>query len=76
MWLTVWQAGALSRRRKEIAIACIVGVFMAGVNRARTSPIRTRAFARDLGTILLHGLGFTCEQATGLMNKAIDSILV
>lgn len=70
-------SGRIVAPSEEIAIACIVGVFMAGVNRAlELSPVRTRAFARDLGSILLHGLGHGREQATGLMNKAIDSILV
>ena len=69
--------GRIVAPSEEIAIACIVGVFMAGVNRALDlSPIRTRTFARDLGTILLHGLGLRRAQAAGLMNNAIDSILV
>jgi AcrR family transcriptional regulator len=69
--------GRIVAASEEIAIACIVGVFMAGVNRALDlSPIHTRTFARDLGTILLHGLGLRRAQATGLMNSAIESILV
>ena len=75
-------ADGLKRRRivapsEDIAIACIVGVFMAGINRALDlSPSRARAFTRDLGTILLHGLGVGQAQAARLMNQAIDSTFV
>ncbi len=69
--------GRIFAPSEDIAIACIVGMFMAGINRALDlSPTRARAFARDMGTILLHGLGLGRAQAARLMNQAVDSILV
>jgi len=41
-----------------VAVACIMGVFMAGVNLAFELSLRqAKTFVRDLGVILLHGLG-------------------
>jgi AcrR family transcriptional regulator len=68
--------GRIVAPSEDTAIAFIVGVFMAGVNRALDlSPGRARALVRDLGTILLHGLGLGRTQAERVMNQAIDSIL-
>jgi AcrR family transcriptional regulator len=61
---------------EDVAIACILGVFMAGANRASDlSPPRARTFARELGTILLHGLGLAHAQAARIMQQAVESIL-
>ncbi len=60
----------------DVAIACIVGVFMAGVNRALDlSADRARGFAQELGTILLHGLGLSRTQAARIMRDAVESVL-
>jgi AcrR family transcriptional regulator len=61
---------------EDAAIACIVGVFMAGVNRALDLPAgRVREFAQGLGTILLHGLGLKRAEAERIMRDAIEAIL-
>lgn len=61
---------------EDAAIACIVGVFMAGVNRALDLPARrVREFAQALGTILLHGLGLKRAEAQRIMRDAIEAIL-
>ena len=58
------------------AVACIVGVFMAGVNRAfDLSPEQAKTFARDLGAVLLHGLGLGRAQAERIMSQAVESVL-
>jgi len=60
----------------DVAIACIVGVVMAGANRALDlSAEQTRAFAQDLGALLLHGLGLSRMQAARIMREAVESIL-
>jgi AcrR family transcriptional regulator len=74
-------AEGLSRGRfiassEDVAIACIVGVFTAGVNRALDlPPSDARELTRELGAILLHGLGLGRAQAASIMNKAVESIL-
>jgi AcrR family transcriptional regulator len=61
---------------EDVAIACIVGVFMAGANRALDlSPSDARELTRELGAILLHGLGLGRAQAAKIMNQASASIL-
>jgi AcrR family transcriptional regulator len=68
--------GRLVAPSEDVAIACIVGVFMAGVNRVLDlSGERARAFAQELGTILLHGLGLSRTQAARIMRQAVESIL-
>jgi AcrR family transcriptional regulator len=68
--------GRIVAPSEDVAIACIVGVFMAGANRASDlSPPRARTFARELGTILLHGLGLARAQAARIMQQAVESIL-
>ena len=60
----------------DVAVACIVGVFMAGINRVLDlSPAQTKSFARDLGAILLHGLGLSRAQAERIMARAAESVL-
>ena len=74
----VWglASGRIVAPSEDIAIACIMGVFMAGANRALDlSRPRVRTFARELGTILLHGLGLNRAQAGRIMDQAVESIL-
>ena len=69
--------GRLVASSEDVAIACIVGVFMAGVNRALDlSADQACGFAQELGTILLHGLGLSRTQAARIMREAVESILV
>jgi AcrR family transcriptional regulator len=68
--------GRIVAPSEDAAIASIVGVFTAGANRVSDlSAARTRTFARDLGTILLHGLGLARASAARLMEQAVESIL-
>jgi hypothetical protein len=68
--------GRIVAPSEEVAVACIVGVFMAGVNRALDlSADRARGFAQELGTILLHGLGLGRTQAARIMREAVESVL-
>jgi hypothetical protein len=49
---------------------------MAGVNRAfDLSPEQAKTFARDLGAVLLHGLGLGRAQAERIMSQAVESVL-
>jgi AcrR family transcriptional regulator len=69
--------GRIVAPSEEAAVAYIVGVFMAGVNRALAlSAARTRKFAEELGAILLHGLGLSSSQAARIMRDSVDSILL
>jgi AcrR family transcriptional regulator len=69
--------GRIVAPSEDAAIASIVGVFTAGANRANDlSATRARRFARDLGTILLHGLGLPRASAARIMEQAVESILV
>ena len=68
--------GRIVAASEDVAIASIVGVFMAGVNRAvDLSADRARGFAQELGTILLHGLGLSRTQAARIMRDAVESVL-
>jgi AcrR family transcriptional regulator len=68
--------GRIVASSEDAAIACIVGVFMAGVNRALDLPSgRVREFAQGLGAILLHGLGLKRTEAERIMREAVESIL-
>ncbi len=68
--------GRILTPSEDVAVACIIGVFMAGVTRAlELSPRRANAFVRDLGVILLHGLGLSRAQAVRIMIQAVASIL-
>jgi len=61
---------------EDVAVAYIVGVFMAGANRALDlSADRARGFAQELGAILLHGLGLSRTQAMHIMREAVESVL-
>ena len=68
--------GRIVASSEDVAIAYIVGVFMAGANRALDlAADQAREFAQALGTILLHGLGLGRVQATHMMREAVESIL-
>jgi AcrR family transcriptional regulator len=68
--------GRIIAASEDVAIACIVGAFMAGVNRAvDLTAEQARGFAQELGTILLHGLGLSRAQAARIMRQAVESIL-
>src|SRR5262249_11909887 len=57
--------GQIVAPAEEVAVAYIVGVFMAGANRALDlAADRASGFAQDLGAMLLHGLGLSRLQAT------------
>ena len=61
---------------EDVAVAYIVGVFMAGVNRALDlSSGQVGTFAGDLGAIMLHGLGISRSQAKRIMAQAVQSVL-
>ena len=74
-------AAGLSRRRivapsEDTAIAAIVGVIVAGLNRVTDlTPARAPTFARNLGTILLRGLGLDRSEAARIMKAAVETIL-
>ena len=57
--------GRIVATSEDAVVACVMGVFTAGVNRALDLPAgRVREFVQGLGTILLHGLGLkSAEQA-------------
>jgi AcrR family transcriptional regulator len=68
--------GRIVAPSEDVAVACIVGVFMAGVNRALDlSAEQAKTFARDLGAVLLHGLGLGRAQAERIMSQAVESVL-
>jgi hypothetical protein len=73
-------AAGLNHRRigapsEASAIAAIVGVIMAGLNRVMDlTADRTATFARDLGTIL-RGLGVDRSKAARIMKAAVETIL-
>jgi AcrR family transcriptional regulator len=68
--------GQIVAPAEEVAVAYIVGVFMAGANRTLDlSAERAREFAQELGAMLLHGLGLSRTQATRIMREAVESIL-
>ena len=68
--------GRIVASSEDVAVACIVGVFMAGANRALDLTAgRIREFAPGLGTILLHGLGLKRAVAERIMRDAIEAIL-
>jgi AcrR family transcriptional regulator len=69
--------GRIVATSEDAVVACVMGVFTAGVNRALDLPAgRVREFAQGLGTILLHGLGLKRAEAERIMRDAIEAILV
>jgi AcrR family transcriptional regulator len=68
--------GRIMASSEDVAVAFIVGVFMAGVNRALDLPSsNARTFAIGMGSILLHGLGMSRSQAERIMAQAVQSVL-
>jgi len=68
--------GRIVATSEDAVVACVMGVFTAGVNRALDLPAgRVREFAQGLGTILLHGLGLKRAEAERIMRDAIEAIL-
>jgi AcrR family transcriptional regulator len=68
--------GRIVAPAEDVAVACIVGVFMAGANRVLDlSADQARGFAQELGTMLLHGLGLSRTQARHMMREAVESVL-
>jgi AcrR family transcriptional regulator len=68
--------GRIVATSEDAVVACVMGVFTAGVNRALDIPAgRVRQFAQGLGTILLHGLGLKRAEAARIMRDAIKAIL-
>jgi AcrR family transcriptional regulator len=68
--------GRIVAPSEDVAVAYIVGVFMAGANRALDlSADRARKFAQELGAMLLHGLGLSHTQAMHMMREAVAAIL-
>jgi AcrR family transcriptional regulator len=69
-------SGSIVAPSEDVAVAAIVGIFTAGANRAlNLSRPRARTFARELGTILLHGLGLARANAARIMQQAVELIL-
>ncbi|MGO9263446.1 MAG: TetR/AcrR family transcriptional regulator [Candidatus Binataceae bacterium] len=69
--------GRIVASSEDVAVACIVGVFMAGVNRALDlSSGQVGTFAADLGAIMLHGLGLRRAQAERILAQAVESVLL
>jgi AcrR family transcriptional regulator len=69
--------GRIVASSEDVAVACIVGVFMAGVNRALDlSSGQVGTFAADLGAIMLHGLGLRRAQAERVLAQAVESVLL
>jgi len=68
--------GRIVATSEDAVVACVMGVFTAGVNRALDLPAgRVREFAQGLGTILLHGLSLKRAEAERIMRDAIEAIL-
>lgn len=70
------ERGRIVAPSEDVAVATIVGVFMAGVNRALDLPSsKADTIAIGMGTILLHGLGIGRPQAERIMRQAVQSVL-
>jgi len=68
--------GRIVATSEDAVVACVMGVFTAGVNRALDLPPgRVREFAQGLGAILLHGLGLKRAEAQRIMRNSIEAIL-
>jgi len=68
--------GRIVATSEDAVVACVMGVFTAGVNRVLDLPAgRVREFAHGVGTILLHGLGLKSAEAKRIMRDAIEAIL-
>ncbi len=68
--------GRIVADSEDVVVAYLMGVFMAGVNRALDLPSdRVREFAQGLGAILLHGLGLKRAEAERIMRDSVESVL-
>jgi AcrR family transcriptional regulator len=68
--------GRIVADSEDVVVAYVMGVFTAGVNRARDlSSDRVRKFAQGLGAILLYGLGLKRAEAERIVRDAVASIL-
>jgi AcrR family transcriptional regulator len=68
--------GRIVADSEDAVVAYVMGVFMAGVNRALDLPSdRVREFAQGLGAILLHGLGLKRAEAERIMCDSVESVL-
>ena len=68
--------GRIVATSEDAVVACVMGVFTAGVNRALDLPSgRVREFAQGLGAILLHGLGLKRAEAERIMRDSVGSVL-
>ena len=68
--------GRIIATSEDAVVACVMGVFTAGLNRTLDLPAgRVREFAQELGTILLHGLGLKRAEAERIIRDAIEAIL-
>jgi AcrR family transcriptional regulator len=60
----------------EVALALIVGVTVAGLNRViDLSPEQAASFMRDMGLVLLLGLGIDRKQAARIISAAVTSVI-
>jgi AcrR family transcriptional regulator len=68
--------GRIVAPSEDIAMAFMMGVFVAGANRALDlKGGRVRAFATELGILLLHGFGLRRAEALRIMDDAAESVL-
>jgi AcrR family transcriptional regulator len=68
--------GRIVADSEDVVVAYVMGVFMAGLNRALDLPSdRVREFAQGLGAILLHGLGLKRAEAERIMRVSVGSVL-
>jgi len=71
----------IARRRiaapsAEVGVGFIVGVVLAGLNRViALPPTEAAAFVRDMGQVLLRGLGIDRRQATRIISVAVASVI-
>ncbi|MGO9453201.1 MAG: TetR/AcrR family transcriptional regulator [Candidatus Binataceae bacterium] len=69
-------AGRIVVASADVGVAVIVGLTMAGLNRVMDlAEDQAAAFARDLGGILLHGLGLGRTAASRIIAAAVESVL-
>lgn len=71
----------LARKRivaptEEVGLALIVGVAVAGLNRViDLEPQQAASFTRDMGLVLLLGLGIDRRQAVRIISESVASVL-
>jgi AcrR family transcriptional regulator len=68
--------GRIVADSEDVVVAYVMGVFMAGLNRALDLPSgRMCEFALGLGAILLRGLGLKRAEAERIMRDSVESVL-